>query len=201
MRRYIFVVLLIFIVITPAYGKEYQSSFGFTVDLAGHWLVLTRQELKENPDLFDLDEKQFGNVDKNLLKNMASQIKAGGVEIYFNEETSDSNFADNINVAKQIGKFPENNTQLREECDSLPEQLSSIIGTEIKVYQCKFKNINGLRSLFLECDGLIEGTRTLQYLIQKSPSVQIVFTATCKNGVLNAIRKEFDAIILSIRMN
>ena len=82
----------------------------------------------------------------------------------------------------------------------LPEQLSSYFGRKIKGYQCKFKNINGLRSLLLEFDGVIEGTRSIQYQIQKSPSVQIIITMTCKNSVLNTIRKEFDRIILSIRM-
>ena len=200
MRRYILVVLLILIAVTPVYGKEYQSSFGFTVDIPGYWLVLTRQELKENPDLFDFDKKAIGNIDKNLLENVVNEIKSGRVELYFNQKTSDSNFADNINVAKQIGKLPENNTQLREVCDMLPEQLSSYFGRKIKGYQCKFKNINGLRSLLLEFDGVIEGTRSIQYQIQKSPSVQIIITMTCKNSVLNTIRKEFDRIILSIRM-
>ena len=200
MKRYVLVVLFIFITITPVYSKEYQSSFGFTVDIPEHWLVLTRQELKENPDLFDSDKKEFGNLDKNLLKNVVSKIKSGQVEIYFNQKTSDSNFADNINVAKQIGKIPGNNTQLREVCNLLPEQLSSYFGRRIKLYQCILKDVKGLKSLFVEFDGVIEGTRNIQYQIQKSPSVQIIITATCKNTVLNTIRKEFDRIILSIRM-
>jgi hypothetical protein len=62
------------------------------------------------------------------------------------------------------------------------------------------KDINGLKSLFLEFDGVIEGTRSMQYQIQRSPSVQIVFTATCKNSVLDTIREEFERIILSIKM-
>ncbi len=200
MKRYTLVVLLIFIAITPVFGKEYQSSFGFTVDIPEHWLVLTRQELKENPDLFDFDKKEFKNVDKNLLKNIDSQIKSGQVEYYFNQKTSDSSFADNINVIKQIGKVPENNTQLREVCNSVPKQFSSAFGREIKVYQCKLVDINSLKSLFLEFDGVVEGTRSIQYSIQKSPSVQIIITATCKNIVLDTIRKEFNRIVLSIKM-
>ena len=200
MRRYILVVLLIFIAITPAYGKEYKSSFGFTVDIPEHWLVLTKEELKGNPDLFDFDKKRFENIDKNLLKNIDSQIKSGQVEFYFNQNTSDSSFADNINVTKGIGKIPENNTQLREVCNLAPKQFSSYFGREIKIYQCKLVDINNLKSLFLEYDGAIEGSRNIQYLIQKSPSVQIIITATCKNSVLDTIRKEFNRIVLSIIM-
>jgi hypothetical protein len=200
MRRYIIVVLLIFIAATPAFGKEYKSSFGFTADIPTHWLVLTRQELKENPDLFDFDRKEFGRIDKNLLKTIASAIKSGRVEFFFNQQTSDSSFSDNINVVKQVGKIPENDTQLSEMCDSLPEQLTSYFGRKIECYQCKLKDINGLKFLFLEFEGVLEGTRSIQYLMQKSPSVQIIITATCKNSVLDTIREEFTRIILSINM-
>jgi len=200
MRRYTLIVLVISILITPVYGKEYQSSFGFTVDIPEHWLVLTRQELKDNPDLFDLDNKQFGNVDKNLLKKVVEEIKLGRVEFYFNLETSDIGFSDNINVGKGVGRVPENNNQLRKVCDMLPEQLSSYFGRRVRVYQCRLKDVNGLGSVFLEFDGMLEGTTSIQYQIQKSPGVQLVITATCKNTSLETIRNEFEIIIYSIKM-
>lgn len=200
MRRYAFVVLLILIAIAPAYGKEYKSSFGFTVEIPEHWLVLTREELKENPDLFDFDKKRFGNIDKNLLKSIDSKIKSGQIEVYFNQKTSDSSFADNINVIREIGKIPENDAQLREVCNVISKQLSSYFGREITVYQCKLVSINNLKSLFFEFDGAVEGTRSIQYHIQKSPSIKIIITATCKNRVLDTIQKEFNRIVLSIKM-
>ena len=199
MRRYILVILIIFLFITPGYGKEYQSSFGFTVDIPEHWLVLTRQELKDNPDLFDLDKMEFGKVDKNLLKNVISKIQSGGVEIYFNQETPNIHFNDNINVVKTIGKIPQNDNQLRKVCELLPEQLSSAFGRKIKVYQCKLKNVNRLDCLFLEFDGMVEGTRSIQYQIRKSISVQIIITATCKNTTLKTVRNEFENIVHSIK--
>jgi hypothetical protein len=61
-------------------------------------------------------------------------------------------------------------------------------------------NINNLKSLLLEFDGALEGTRNIQYQIEKSPSVQILITGTCKNSVLDTIRKELNRIVLSIKM-
>ena len=200
MRKYTSAVLLIFIAITPVFGKEYQSSFGFTVDIPEYWLVLTSKELKENPDLFDFSEKKFANIDKNLLKDIDSKVKSGQVEYFFNQKTSDSSFSDNINVMKLVGRIPQNSTQLHEVCNSAPKQISSYFGREIKVYQCKLVDINNLKSLLLEFDGAVEGTRSIQYHIEKSPSVQILITATCKNSVLDTIRKEFNRIVLSIKM-
>ena len=202
MRRYILALVIFLVSITTGYGKEYQSSFGFSVDIPEHWLVLTTQELKDNPDLFDLDkldEKKFGKVNRDLLKSVIGRIQSGAVEIYFNQETSDIHFSDNINVVKIIGKIPENDNQLREVCDSLPEQLSSVFGRRIKAYQCKLKSVNNLDSLFLEFDGMVKGTRSIQYQIQKSSNVQIIVTVTCRNATLERVKKEFEDIVQSIR--
>jgi len=200
MKRYIFVVLIISFFIAPVYAKEYQSSFGFTVNIPEHWLVLTRQELRDNPDLFNFDKKEFGNVDKNVLKDVISRIESGSVEIYYNQETSDNAFSDNINVVKTIGRIPENDGELGEVCSLLPGQLSSAFGREIKIYQCKLKRLNKLDSLFLEFDGVVEGTRSIQYQIRKSSSISIVITATCKNTTLEKMRNQFEDIVYSIKM-
>ena len=200
MRRYIFVVLVISFFIGPVHAKEYQSSFGFTVNIPEHWLVLTRQELRDNPDVFDFDKKQFGNIDKNLLKDVISRIESGSVEIYYNQETSDNVFSDNINVVKTIGRIPENEGELREVCSLLPGQLSSAFGKEVKVHRCGLKKVNKLDSLFLEFDGVVEGTRNIQYQIQKSSSISIVITATCKNTTLETMRNQFEDIVYSIKM-
>ena len=200
MRRYIFVVLAISFFITPVNAKEYQSSFGFTVNIPEHWLVLTRQELKDNPDVFDFDKREFGNIDENLLKGVISRIESGSVEIYYNGETSSNFFSDNINVVKTIGRIPENEDELREVCSLLPGQLSSAFGKEIKVHQCGLKKVNQLDSLFLEFDGVVEGTRSIQYQIQKSSSVSIVITATWKTTTFETMRNQFEAIVYSIKM-
>jgi hypothetical protein len=105
-----------------------------------------------------------------------------------------------MNIMKHVGKIPENNRQLREMCGSFPKQLSSAFGRKIECYQCKLKEINGLTFLFLEFEGVLEETRSLQFQIQKSPGVQIIITVTCKNSVLDTIREEFERIISSIKM-
>jgi hypothetical protein len=56
-----------------------------------------------------------------------------------------------------------------------------------------------LDSLFLEFDGMVKGTRSIQYQIQMSSNVQIVVTATCKDTTLEIVRKEFEDIVGSIR--
>jgi hypothetical protein len=57
-----------------------------------------------------------------------------------------------------------------------------------------------LNAVSTEFDGVVEGTRSMTYEIQKSPSIIIVLTATCKNKTLSIIKKEFEDMVSSIKM-
>jgi hypothetical protein len=70
MRKIILGLLIFFAAINSTFAKEYESNYGFNIDVPAHWLVLTQAELKENPDLFDFENTDFGNIDKNLLKQI-----------------------------------------------------------------------------------------------------------------------------------
>lgn len=200
MRRMALSILLALILVSPVCAKEYRSSFGFTVDLPSHWLVLTKQEVKDNPDLFDFSREAFPNVNKNLLEQIRGQVESGRIEYYLNQRTSDLEFSDNINVTKILAKIPTNRQELSELCDFLPAELSRLYGRKINLYACEFRKVGGLHTLYADFDGVVEGTRSLVYQIQKSPSVAIGITATCGNTNLKTIRKEFDEIVSSIKM-
>jgi hypothetical protein len=120
------------------------------------------------------------------------------VEIYYNQRTSDISFSDNINVTKRIGQLPKSATEAEALCKDLPGQLSNLFGRTVNFYECTIKYFGGMNVFYLEFDGVIEGTRSLQYVISKSPSVLLVFTATCKNERLETIKREFEDIISSV---
>jgi hypothetical protein len=77
MRKIILGLLIFFAAINISFAKEYKSNYGFNINVPEHWLVLTQAELKENPDLFDFENTDFGNIDKNLLKQVINKIKTG----------------------------------------------------------------------------------------------------------------------------
>ena len=73
--------MLIFFASTNlTFAKVYKSNYGFKINVPEHWLVLTQAELKENPDLFDFENTDFGKIDKNLLKQVINNIKTGNAE-------------------------------------------------------------------------------------------------------------------------
>ena len=198
MIKTLLVPIILFLSVCIADAKEYNSSFGFNVDVPEHWLVLTPDEIKTNPDLFDLENRDFGKIDKDILKQMKTKILNGRVEMYFNQDTSGIEFTDNVNVMKSVGRLPSKGIAVQSQCSNLGAQLSNYFGRQINLYQCKLTVVDNLPALYSEFDGAVEGTRSLQYQVQRSPSVLLIITATCKLKTLDIIRNEFTDIIRSI---
>jgi tetratricopeptide (TPR) repeat protein len=193
--------LLIFVsFVSLASGETYQSFFGFSINIPPHWLVMSGEEIKKNPDLFDFDKGPFKNADKNFLQQIKTQVTQGKLEFYFNKNTSDNYFSDSINVNKEIGQIPQSNSEMKKECDNLPSQFAKMFGKPITFYSCGLRKISGLNAVYLEYDGILENTRGIAYVIQFTQNVTITFTLTCKNKIVNEMRKEFDDIIATVKM-
>jgi hypothetical protein len=179
--------------------KRYESSFGFSVEIPSHWLVVTSQEIKDNPDLFDLQKVDSGYMDKDFLREIIQMVRSGKIEYWFNTLTSDSQFNDNVSVGKLLGAIPKNENDLPS-LSELASEGSKFYGRRINCYTCELREVNGINTMYIDCDGAMKGTRSIQYIFQKSNSVQIFITATCKNSVLDTVRGEFTNIVNSLRM-
>ena len=66
------------------------------------------------------------------------------------------------------------------QCTELNTLLSKYFGRPINLYQCEIKTINNMKALITEFDGVMGGTRSMQYQFQKSPSILIIITAAEK---------------------
>jgi hypothetical protein len=199
MKR-IFLALIILVVwVSLSSAETYKSSFGFSIEIPSDWLIMSKQEIISNPNLFNFESSEFKNFDKDLLNKMKNMVAAGQVEIYFNKETSNSLFSDNINVIETIENLPQTISKLHQYCTELPQGLSKYFGKTVNVYKCEFRKIAEIDCLYLVFDGAVDGTRSMQYQIQKSPSLDIIITATCKNETFEIINKEFDEIMGSLK--
>jgi hypothetical protein len=79
------ITLLIFV--SLASGETYQSSFGFSINIPPHWLIMSREEIKQNPDLFDFNQGALETTDKNFLQQIKNQVATGKIEFYANQKT------------------------------------------------------------------------------------------------------------------
>lgn len=200
MKNLLLAILILPLWSSPVLAERYLSTFGFSVDIPAHWTVMTRKELQANPDMFAFDNAAFANTDRGLLKQMESMVRAGRIELYFNQQTSTPGFNDNINVYRQQGRIPRNDAELQQSCRALPAELKRGFGKSIAVHDCKITNVAGLRAFYVDFDGVVNDTRSIQYQIEKSPLEVVIFTVTTQNSTLSTNRREFDDIVGSIRL-
>jgi len=199
MRIVLTSVLLSLLVSSFALADDFRSSFGFTAKTPSSWLILTRDEARENPDLFGelASVPGLGSIDQDLMAQIQHKIISGSVEMIFVQSLKASSFTDNINILKQVGRIP-GEADLAETCGQLPAIFSQYFGRPIQSHQCKLSQVAGLPALYLEFDGAIEGTQSMQYQVQRSSSVQIIVTATAKETTVDALRSDFSPFIESI---
>ncbi|KMT64918.1 hypothetical protein [Catenovulum maritimum] len=180
-----------------AHADTFSSSFGFSLEIPSNWSPLTGKEIKENPDLMNLDSNS--ELPQALFEQVKPMILNGKAEFLFLPDNT-NNFADNINIMKQIGKVATNKNEVKEICGSLAQQLSGMFNRTIKLYECGTKDINGVMGLYLDFDGAIENTRSIQVQVPKSENVFFMMTATIKNASLNTYKasvvKTFESLTI-----
>jgi hypothetical protein len=201
MKKIICALIILIAWATPLLAENYHSPFGFSIDIPSHWLILTKQELQDNPDLLNFEGDEFKDTNRDLLNQVKNMVAAGQTEIYINKKTSTVSFNDTINVIKAIDRLPQTASELNQYCPMIKKEFSEYYGRPIDVYACELRTVAEFNSLYLVFDGVIDETKSIQYQIQKSPSVIIIITATSKNETFEIIKKEFEAIMSSLTMD
>ncbi|MDP1624699.1 MAG: hypothetical protein Q8L64_02910 [bacterium] len=182
-----------------SYAGQINSSLGYTASVPSNWLILTREEIRKNPDLFE--DLVLQGVDKQLLNNTLESIKSGKVDVLFRKNRKTSTFADNINMFKQIQPTPSSDKDLKALCSTLPTELRNAFNRQVSVYGCEFRIINGIKTVYLDFDGVVPRTRSMQYSIPRSQNISLIVTATTSETTLNEVRKEFTEIMASFKDN
>jgi hypothetical protein len=201
MKKIICALIILVAWTSPLLAENYSSPFGFSIDIPSHWLILTKQELKDNPELLNFEGDEFKDFNKDLLNQIKNMVAAGKIEIYINKKTSTVSFNDTINVMKAIERLPQAASELNQYCPMIKKELSKYYGKPINVYECELRTVAGFNSLYSVFDGVVDETKCIQYQIQKSPSVILIITAGAKNETFEIIEKEFEEIISSLTMD
>jgi hypothetical protein len=174
-----------------------QGSFGFSIDVPDNWIVLSRAEIRENPDLFD--GLSIEGVSPEMMKEFRTRVESGSVEMYLREEDGVTFFADNVNVIKQVQVLPKTAAELKKVQEALAAEFEKAFGRRLELYESRLAEVGESNAVFFEFEGVVPNTRSMQYQIAKSKSVALIFTATCKEATVDEVRPEFEAMIKSIR--
>jgi hypothetical protein len=206
MRRWLAIaVLLMLSTMGAAVGAtagEYESGFGFGISVPNVWLVLTRSEVARSTEnlLGDGGPSGLGLIPLEMRRAIYDRIQAGEFEIFYRREGVSGTFIDNINVLMQPADLPSTPDQISKICQILPAEFSRVFGRPIAMDVCEMRERVSRRSLYLEFDGAIPGTTTLQYQIQRSQNATLILTATAATENLPRMMDEFEEMIASIRL-
>lgn len=192
--------ILLFILFIPAVqASQHASSFGYKIDIPGNWLVFSKDELKDNPDLFSLNNPELSKINPELLSQVSNRVKHGDIDLYFNPSAGSKVFVDNINTIEQIGQLPANSSGMQKFCSRLQGELSAAFNKTVKSYQCTRATVGGKKAVLVEFNGVIDGTRSIQYQVQKSQNILLIFTGTFKLTTLKQERSIYTGIIRSVK--
>lgn len=190
MKRSIVLAAAILMVAMAASAKDYPSSFGFTFSAPDTWLALTKPELASNP--------VFATADPGLK----AKVESGAVEILYDRATSDATFTDYVDVkAGPRGTVPNTPDDVKAKCSGYAERLAKVAGRPLAVAVCEGRNVGASKTFYVEYQGAVAGTVTMQYQFARPDGKLVVLTATCKQSSLDKFRPDFEAIVKSIRFN
>ncbi|OFV82998.1 MAG: hypothetical protein A2Y78_09770 [Acidobacteria bacterium RBG_13_68_16] len=201
MRRFFSWLVVLVVWTTAAHGSEFQSSFGFTANVPADWVVLTKQALADTPTLVDMRPETVGNVNPELLRNLKAKVESGSMEMLFDRTTSDATFANNINVMVRRGRIPDALDQVRQVCEAYPAKLAKFAGRNLNVVRCERRALSKSEAFYIEYEGVVTGTVSMQYQIPRPNNELLLITATCKQASVEKIRPEFEEIVRSIRFS
>ncbi len=184
------IAVLAFMFVTAAsvaVAKDYQSSFGFTFTAPDTWLVMTKTELASNP--------VFATADPGIK----AKVDAGSIEIFYDKATSDATFTDYVDVKLGAkGAIPGTPGDVKAECGKYADRLAKAAGRTLAIATCEDRTVGAAKAFYVEYQGRVAGTVTMQYQLVRRDGRLLFVTATCKQSSLDKFRPDFEAIVKSI---
>jgi hypothetical protein len=190
------------LVTTDPRAAEYESGFDFEISVPDVWLVLTRSEVVDHAEMFLADDGFSGlrAIPLAMRRMVYDRVRGGELEILYRMEDSSGAFIDNINILVQPGQRPTTPGEVAQICSILPTEFSRVFGRPISMDACEMRDRIRTRALYLQFDGAVPGTTTLQYQIHRAERPTLILTATASTEGLPRMMSEFEEMIASIRL-
>lgn len=203
MRKYILLLALALVIIwTPPLRAQTHDCqvLGYSVNLPEGWRVLDQQRMRTDSKLLqdaveNANKGAWKTANREMLGNVREMVSSGNVEYYVNSKYPGSI----ISVNRAQGVLPQTDAEVLKLCESLPAELSRLVGRAVQVYECRAGTVGASNALYLAADAYSEGSKSLQYQIQKSPDQMLVFTATCRDQSCQAMREQLTSFVGSVQ--
>lgn len=186
-----------------AHAEDYRSGFGFEISVPDVWLVLTHDEVDDDVDDFlELDgANAFGLIPIETREAVIDEVQDGDLEIFYRRDKKSAQFLESVNIMRQESPLPEGTEEVSAVCEILPGEFSRVFGRPIVLEACEMREVLGQRALYLQFDGAIQGTKTMQYQLEQSAERTLVLTAIAAEDNLPRMLGEFESMVASIRLD
>lgn len=185
--------------------KTHHSPFGFSIDLPSHFLILTREKLKENPDLIETwietTKPEFTKADRVISESDKLLVRDGKAEFYI-----DSTYrGGEIKVEMTFGRIPKAINELMKEHIDI-ELISEEFEIKSKKSDFKLMKLGGLNATYCVSDekarfqNFSTRGKRIYYTVQLPQNVKISANWYCSRNDFKTIKKNFDEIMKSIRL-
>ena len=187
---------------STARAGDFSSRFGFGISVPEVWQVLSQSEVADNAGVFsgETPNDAMAGVPASMREAVVDRIRAGELEIFYRRDGVTDGFVDNVNVMTQQTNLPSDRPQIDQLCRLLPAEFSRVFGRPIGMERCEVRERAARRALYLQFDGAIPGTTTLQYQLQRQRGETLVLTATAADANLPRMLGEFEQMVASIRL-
>jgi hypothetical protein len=201
--RLVGMALLVGLFAGAASAAEFRSGFGFGISVPDVWLVLTRREVERNSELLPEDEgdvaEALERIPLSMQRTVFDRVRAGELEIFYRRENASDAFVDNVNLVLQSVELPATREQLAGVCRLLPGEFSRIFGRPISMDACEMRVRAQRPALYLQFEGAVPGTTTMQYQLPSGHDATLVITATTARASLPRMLDELEGMVDSIR--
>ncbi|MCP5268041.1 MAG: hypothetical protein H6943_03265 [Zoogloeaceae bacterium] len=162
MRLVSFVICVV--IASSATAAEYQSHFGYSIQMSDDWLVLTPNEVAKFSADTTPQSIGLSGVPQAELQATLEQVKSGQVEFYFDRKYSTRNWNNNISAQMKPARG-ESIKELAKQCPGLTSQIRAVYGPSTKVTKCGEKTTSGVAYLAYEYEIPSERITIIQHEI------------------------------------
>ncbi len=194
--------LLLLVWTLPASSLRVQSDFGFQITLPPNWAVVTRDDVREKPEVvrgtFEAAEKKrtLLDVPQDLYSSLKEKLVGGQVEYYY--KTGSPHVS--VSLYQEKGTLAQSEEDIKKTCRLLPDELSKISKRPVTVHECRSRQVGNTTGLYLVADSYRPGEKYVQYMVQKDRDQVLLFTATGSSEDFGAVKSEFDELMKSLKL-
>lgn len=166
--------------------RVHESPLGFRMRLSPRWLRAGPQETQRG---FALVKDQIGS---NPDAKRAWERVSANVEIYLSAGAQ-------MSVQARDGAVPENASDGAAVCQQLSSAIAKLTSRPVTMHECGLRTVAGVPMFYVDHDGVGNGTRTMQFWLEKEPTKLLQFTLNSKDDNVDSRRKELTDIVASVR--